>query len=318
MVRRFVIPFASAFIFFFFSSLSSAAAYQCHIDDIAKCPGICCQLQDPYQLLIEPTCQIQAACFSSENRTWVWPFPTFRFSYYWDQDFIMGGEESKPKKEEETTEVLTMHPSWESHVNKETISGIFFSLLNIHISCALGTLIFCLCTTVCILLGYLGYRRFCHPSKRKNREPPSTCATCLSCTAPPTASLRWQAMTMTMEDKYYASLCQRDDFDNFGFAPQRYEQPPPRHYDQQQPRYDQRQRYNGGRIVDPVEQLRLLLQAVPVANAPVQPAIVYQAPPAMAQLVHQAPLPAPNVLNLGAAANNANAANAANANAAPP
>jgi hypothetical protein len=112
-------------------------------------------------------------------------------------------------------------------------------------------------------------------------------------------------------------LRQQDDFNDFGFAPnQRYEQPPPRRYDQQQPRYDQRQRYNGGRIVDPVEQLRLLLQAVPVANAPVPPAIVYQAPPAMAQ-VHQAPLPAPKVqqLNLGAAANNANAANA---NAAPP
>jgi hypothetical protein len=84
---------------------------------------------------------------------------------------------------------------------------------------------------------------------------------------------------MTMEDKYYASLRQQDDFDDFCFAPnQRYEQPPPRRYDQQQPRYDQRQRYNGGRIVDPVEQLQLLLQAVPVANAPVPPAIVYQAP----------------------------------------
>jgi hypothetical protein len=171
----------------------------------------------------------------------------------------MGGEESKPKKEKETTEVLTMHPSWESHVNKETNLGIFFSLLNIHISCALGTLIFCLCTMVCILLGYLGYRQFCHRPKRKNREPPSTCATCLSCTAPPTASLRlWdkEAMSMTMEDKYYASLHQQDDFDDFGFAPnQRYEQPLPRRYDQQQPRYDQQQRYNGGRIVDPVEQL---------------------------------------------------------------
>jgi hypothetical protein len=66
-----------------------------------------------------------------------------------------------------------------------------------------------------------------------------------------------------------------------------------------------------------VEQLRLLLQAVPVANAPVRPAIVYQAPP-LSQ-VHQAPPLAPNVLNMGAAANNANAAaNAANANAAPP
>jgi hypothetical protein len=126
---------------------------------------------------------------------------------------------------------------------------------------------------------------------------------------------------MTMEDKYYASLRQQDDFDDYGsfygFAHQRHEQPPPRCYDQQQPRYDNRQRYNGGQIVHPVEQLRLLLQAVPVANAPVQPVIVYQTPP-LAQ-VHQAPPLAPNVLNMGASANNANAAaNAANANAAPP
>jgi hypothetical protein len=242
MISLFVIPFASAFIFFSSSLLSSlplAAAYQCHIDNTAKCPGICCQQQDPYQLLTGPTCQIQAVWFSSENRTWVWPFPTFWFSYYWDQDYIMGGKATKTKEEEEkaTTEVLTMHPSWESHVNEETNLSIFFSLLNIHISCALGTLVFCLCTTVCILLGYLGYRRFCHRPKRKNREststaPPPTCATCLSCTALPTASLRpWdrEAMTMTMEDKYYASLRQRDDFDDFGFAPnQRYEQPPRR------------------------------------------------------------------------------------------
>jgi hypothetical protein len=103
-------------------------------------------------------------------------------------------------------------------------------------------------------------------------------------------------------------LRQRDDFDDFGFAPnQRYEQP--RHYKQHQPGYDQRQRYNGGRIVDPVEQLRLLLQAVAVVNAAVPPALVYQAPPAVAQ-VHHAPARPPYVpqLNLGAAVNNANAA----------
>jgi hypothetical protein len=274
------------------------------------------QKVDPYQLLTGPTCQIQAVWFTSENGTWVWPFPTFRFSYYWDQEDIMGGKATKTKEDEKTTTmVLTMHLSWESHVNEETNSGIIFSLLNIHISFALGTLVFCLCTMTCILLGYLGYRRFCHCPKRKDKEAtaltaPPTCATCSSCT-PPTASLRpWdkEAMTMTMEDKYYASLRQQDDFEDFSFAPnQRYEQP--RCYDQQQPRYDQRQRYNGGRIVDPLEQLRLLLQAVPVANAAVPPALVYQAPPAVAQ-VHQAPAPPPNVpqLNLGAAANNANAA----------
>jgi hypothetical protein len=283
MVSLFVVPFASAFIFsslLIFSSLPSAAAYQCHIDNNAICPGICCQPQDPYQLLVGPTCHIQAVWFSSENRTWVWPFLTFRFSYYWDQESIMGGEESKPKKQEETTEVLTMHLSWESHINEETNSGIFFSLLNIHISCALGTLIFSLCIMICILLGYLGYRRFCHRPKRKSREPPPTCATCSSCTAPPTASRPWDREAMTMEDKYYATLRQRDDFDDhesfYGLAPQ--PQPQPRRYDQQQARYDNRQRYNGGQIVDPVKQLRLLLQGVPVANAPVQLAIVYQAP----------------------------------------
>jgi hypothetical protein len=124
MVSLFVVPFASAFIFFFSSlllSLPLAAAYQCHIDDSAKCPGICCQQEDPYQLLTGPTCQIQAVWFSSENGTWVWPFPTFRFSYYWDQDYIRGGKAKKTKEEEKTTtEVLTMHPSWESHVKEET------------------------------------------------------------------------------------------------------------------------------------------------------------------------------------------------------
>jgi hypothetical protein len=63
--------------------------------------------------------------------------------------------------------------------------------------------------------------------------------------------------------------------------------------------------------VDPVEQLRLLLQAVPVSNAPAQPAIVYQAANQLAP-VHQVPPPPPNVPNMGAAANNANAAAAAN------
>jgi hypothetical protein len=153
----------------------------------------------------------------------------------------MGAPESKPKKEEETTKVLTMHPSWESHVNEETNSGIFFWLLNIHISCALSTIIFCLCIMICILLGYLGYRGFCHRPKRKSREAPPTCATCSSCTAPPTASRPWDREAMTMEDKYYSTLRQQDDqFNDYGsfyrFAPQRHEQPLPRRYDQQQPR----------------------------------------------------------------------------------
>jgi hypothetical protein len=130
-----------------------------------------------------------------------------------------------------------------------------------------------------------------------------------------------------MEDKYYATMRERDDFDNYGsfynFALQRYgqQQPPswrygqqqlPTRYGPQQPRYDNRQRYNGGPFVDPVEQLCLLLQAVPVANAPPQPAIVYQAANQLAS-VHQVPPPPPNVLNMVAAANNAIAAAAANA-----
>jgi hypothetical protein len=136
---------------------------------------------------------------------------------------------------------------------------------------------------------------------------------------------------MNMEDKYYATMRERDDLDDYSsfynFAPQRYgQQQPPSCYGQQQPltrygpqqpRYDNRQGYNGGPFVDPVEQLRLLLQAVPVANAPAQPAIVYQSANQLAP-VHQVPPlpPPPNVLNLGAAANNPNAAAAANAAAA--
>jgi hypothetical protein len=111
MVSLFIFPFASALLVFssllvFSPSLHSAAAYQCQKEDNAICLGVCCQSQDPYQLLVGPTCHIQALWFSSENGTWVWPFPTFRFSYYWDQESngsIMGGEAAKPKKEETTT-----------------------------------------------------------------------------------------------------------------------------------------------------------------------------------------------------------------------
>jgi hypothetical protein len=340
MVSLFIFPFASAL--FVFSSLlvfsSSAAAFQCQEDDNEICPGVCCHYQDPYRLLVGPTCHIQALWFSSEDGTWVWPFPTFWFSYYWGQESnwsVMGGKAAKPKKEE-TTEVLTMHPNWESHVNEETNSGIFFSLFNIHISCIISTLIFCLCIMICILLGYLGYRQFCHRPKRKSREAPSTGATYSSCASPPAppAPLTSRSWATNMEDKYYTTIRERDDIDDYSgslynFAPQRYgqqlppsrygQQQPPTRYGPQQPRYDNRQRYNGGPFVDPVEQLRLLLQAVPVANAPVQPALVYQAANQLAQVHHQVPpppAPLPNVLNLGAAANNANAAAAAAAAAA--
>jgi hypothetical protein len=116
--------------------------------------------------------------------------------------------------------------------------------------------------------------------------------------SPPSASLR-PLDKEAMQDRYYASMRQQDDFDDFSFAPQhqrykRYEQP--RRYEQ---RYEPRQLcYNGGRIVDPVEQLRQLLQAAPLANAPAPPAL--PALPAVAQ-VHQVQLPAAQPLNLGAA-----------------
>jgi hypothetical protein len=324
MVSLFIFPFASALLAF--SSLlvvfsSSAAAFQCQEDINNICTGVCCNYKDPYRLLVGPTCHIQAFWLSSENGT-VRPFPTFWLSYYWGQESngsIMGGKAAKPKKEE-TTEVLTMHPNWESHVNEETNSGIFFSLFNVHMSCIMSTLIFCLCIMICILLGYLGYRRFCHRPKRKSREALE--ATSSSYASPPPAPLTSRSWA-TMEDKY--------EMDDYGgsvhdFVPQRYglQQQQQRYglqqprYAPQQPRYDNRQRYNGGPFVDPVEQLCLLLQAVPVANAPVQPALVYQAANQLAP-VHQVPpppAPLPNVLNLGAAANNANAAAAAAAAAA--
>jgi hypothetical protein len=109
----------------------------------------------------------------------------------------------------------------------------------------------------------------------------------------------------------------------YGQQPQYYGQPQPRYaplqprYSPPQPRYDNCQHYNGGQFIDPVEQLRLLLQAVPVANAPVQPALNYQAANPVAQVHHPVlPPPAPLPLNLGAAANNTNAAAAAAAAAA--
>jgi hypothetical protein len=117
-----------------------------------------------------------------------------------------------------------------------------------------------------------------------------------------------------MEDKF-----EMDDYggsSTYEFAPQRYGKQQPNYapaqprYAPQQPRYDNRQRYNGGQFVDPVEQLRLLLQAVPIANAPIQPALIYQAANQVAQ-VHVPPAAPP--LNLGAAAANA-AADAAAAN----
>jgi hypothetical protein len=95
-------------------------------------------------------------------------FPTFRFTYYYFDKDIMGSGAAKPAVSKKDTEVLTMHPSYETHGNEETNSGFFFSLINIHILSALGTISFAFCCLVCVLLCYLGYRQFCHPKKNKN------------------------------------------------------------------------------------------------------------------------------------------------------
>jgi hypothetical protein len=70
----------------------------------------------------------------------------------------MGGKATKPAVSKKDTEVLTMHPSYETHDNEEKNSGFFFSLINIFISCALGTILFEFCCLVCVLPCYLGYR----------------------------------------------------------------------------------------------------------------------------------------------------------------
>jgi hypothetical protein len=223
----------------------------------------------------------------------------------------MGTPESK-QADKDTTEVLTMHPSWDSHANEENNSGVFFSLFNVHVSCIFSTIIFCICISV--LIAYLGYRRFCARPRKKSTSRPATSRPATSRSAP------LKSRFSTMEDKF-----EMEDYggsSTYEFAPQRYGPqqpnyapaqpryaPPQPRYDPQQ-RYDNRQRYNGGQFVDPVEQLCLLLQAVPIANAPIQPALIYQAANQVAQ-VHQAPPAAPPQLNLGAAANANAAADAA-------
>jgi hypothetical protein len=236
----------------------------------------------------------------------VWPFPTFCFTYYYFEEDIMGGETSKPAVSKKDTEVLTMHPIWETHVNQEKNSGFFFSLINVHISCAPGTIRFALCWMICVLLGYLGYRRFCHPKKKAATAPPPPpppmCVTCSACPHTSLTSLRpWDKELL--EDRYFASMQRQWDDDDFGFAPQRYERfKQPRRY--KQPRYEQPRQphYNRGWIVDYIDhepvvaQLRQLLQAAPMAQALASPAL---APPALAQ-VNQVQPPAAQPLNLGA------------------
>jgi hypothetical protein len=207
-----------------------------------------------------------------------------------------------------------MHPSWDSHANEENNSGVFFSLFNVHVSCIFSTFIFCFCIAISVLLAYLGYRWFCARTSKKSTLRPAK-----------SRSAPLKSRFSTLEDKF--EMEDYKDLATYEFTPQRYgpQQPnyasaQPRYapqqprYGPQQPRYDNRQRYNRGQFVDPVEQIRLLLQAVPIANPPIQPALAYQAANQRAQ-VHQvqpaAPPAAPPQLNLGAAAN-ANAAAAAN------
>jgi hypothetical protein len=165
-LRRF---FSFSFSFLsFISTFLPSTAFQC-TDYNAKCPGICCDFRDPYLLLTGPTCNFQAFWHSSENGT-VWPFPIFRF-HWGSNGSIMGTPESKPA-DKDTTEVLTMHPSWDSHANEENNSGVFFSLFNVHVSCIFSTFIFCFCISV--LLAYLGYRRFCARPRKKSTSRPAT------------------------------------------------------------------------------------------------------------------------------------------------
>jgi hypothetical protein len=207
----------------------------------------------------------------------------------------MGTPESKP--EVKTTEVLTMHPSWDSHANEENNSGVFFSLLNVHFSCVFSTVIFCFCLAISVLLGYLGYRRFCARPKSTSRPA----------AASRSGSGPLRSRFSTVEDKI-----EMEDFDEmttYGFnthqgPPQpNYASAPPR-YARKQSRYgpQQQQTRFGGNFADPVEQLRLLLQAAPFANAP--PALAYQVPAQVHVPAAGQPPPAQQQpLNLGAAAN---------------
>jgi hypothetical protein len=170
--HRHVFSFFSliSFSFIFISTFRPSTAFQC-TDNNIECPGICCNFRDPYLLLTGPTCNFQAFWYSTENGT-VWPFPTFRF-HWGSNGSVIGTPESKPAAKD-TTEVLTMHPSWDSHANEENNSGVFFSLFNVNVSCIFSTFIFCFCIAILVLLAYLGYRRFCARPRRKSTSRPAT------------------------------------------------------------------------------------------------------------------------------------------------
>jgi hypothetical protein len=128
----------------------------------------------------------------------------------------MGSGAAKPAVSKKDTEVL------ETHGNEEATSGFIFPLINIHINCALGTILFAFCFLVCVLLCYL------EQHSTATATPMRTCSSC-----PSSTSLRPAWDKETMEDRYYASMQRQsmryedEDFD-FDFAhplPQRYEQP---------------------------------------------------------------------------------------------
>jgi hypothetical protein len=137
------------------ASALQSSDYECPVDSASRsqlCPGICCLrfCAEP-GLVTGPTCQVQAAWFTSSNGTWVWPFPTFCFTYYYFVKDIMGSGASVPAAVPvKDTEVLMLHPCAESHNIEETTSG--FSMINIYINCALGTLLTAFCFLVCVLL----------------------------------------------------------------------------------------------------------------------------------------------------------------------
>jgi hypothetical protein len=189
----------------------------------------------------------------------------------------MGNPVSKPVVK--TTEVLTAHPSWDSHANEENNSGVFFSLLNVHFSCAISMIVFCFCLTISILLGYLGYRRFCARPKGTSRPAAD------SRSSGPLRS-RFSNIEEKIEMEDFEEMTSHG-FDNYASAPR---------YSKMSRYGPKQQQQQQTRFVDPVEQLRLLLQAAPVANAP---ALAYQP----AQVPAAGPLP-PQPLNLGAAAAN--------------
>jgi hypothetical protein len=275
--------FFSLFIICFTSIFRTSWAYQCTSFN-SECPGLCCNYLEPY-LLLNPTCHIQVFWFVSKNKA-VWPFPNFRFEWGSNKS-IMGTPVSKP--EVKTTEVLTMHPSWDSHANEENNSGVFFSLLNVHFSCVFSTIIFCFCLAISILIGYLGYRRFCARPKSTSRPA-----------ADSRSSGPLRSRFSNVEDKI-----EMEDFEEMTSHGYNAYQPPQPNY-ASAPRYSRMSPSRYGpqqqtRFVDPVEQLRLLLQAAPVANAP---ALAYQPAPVHVPAAGPPPPPANQPLNLGAAAAN--------------